>query len=157
MKVASLAILVLIFSILGFTAWAAVAKWGGGAIDSSPLANSGPHGFSEMLYAYSSGTGNNGSAFAGLTANAPWWNTTLGIAMLFGRFIMIIPIIALAGNLAQKKLVPAGAGSFPVSGTTFVILLVGTILIVGALTFVPALGLGPIVEHFLMRNSTQLF
>ena len=107
-----------------------------------------------MLYAFSSGTGNNGSAFAGLTTNTPWYNTTLGIAMLIGRFLMIIPIMALAGSFAQKKLVPASAGTFPVSGGTFVILLLGTILLVGALNFLPALALGPIVEHFLLLKGT---
>jgi K+-transporting ATPase ATPase A chain len=129
-----------------------VSEWGVAGLN-----NSGPHGLSEMLYAYSSGTGNNGSAFAGLTTNAPRWNTTLGLAMLMGRFIMIIPILALAGSLAGKKLIPISAGSFPVSGVTFVVLLLGTILIVGALTFLPALSLGPVVEHFLMNKSTQLF
>ncbi len=151
-KVSSLAILILIFSILCFTAWASVSEWGVAGLN-----NGGPHGLSEMLYAYSSGTGNNGSAFASLTTNAPWWNTTLGLAMLLGRFIMIVPILALAGSLARKKLIPVSAGSFPVSGITFVVLLLGTVLIVGALTFLPALSLGPIVEHFLMNKSMQLF
>jgi K+-transporting ATPase ATPase A chain len=104
---------------------------------------------SEILYAFSSGTGNNGSAFAGLTANTPWYNTTLGIAMLVGRFLMIVPILAMAGSLAQKKIAPAGAGTFPVSGGTFVLLLLGTVLLIGALNFLPVLALGPIVEHFL--------
>ena len=151
-KVSVLAILILIFSILGFSAWAAVSNWG-----SEGLNNAGPHGLSEMLYAYSSATGNNGSAFAGLNGNTPWYNTTLGLAMLFGRFVMIVPILALAGNLARKKLIPAGGGSFPVSGAMFVFVLVGTVLIVGALTFLPALALGPIVEHFLMTGSSILF
>ena len=115
--------------------------------------NSGPHGFAEILYAYSSATGNNGSAFAGLTANTPWYNTTLGLAMLFGRFAMIVPILALAGSLARKKLIPAGPGTFPVSGPLFTTLLVGTVLLVGALTYVPALVLGPVVEHFLMYGG----
>ncbi len=118
--------------------------------------NSGPHGFSEILYAYSSATGNNGSAFAGLTANAPWYNTTLGLAMLFGRFAMIVPILALAGSLARKKVVAESAGTFPVSGPLFTGLLVGTVLLIGALTFVPALVLGPVVEHFLM-HAGKLF
>ena len=143
-KMAMLSLLVLCLSILGFSAWAAVSKWGVAGLN-----NSGPHGLSEMLYAFSSGTGNNGSAFAGLTANTPWYNTTLGIAMLFGRFLMIIPILALAGSLAQKKIAPASAGTFPVSGGTFVVLLLGTILLIGALNFLPALALGPVVEHFL--------
>jgi K+-transporting ATPase ATPase A chain len=117
------------------------------------LNNSGPHGLSEILYAYSSCVGNNGSAFAGLSANTPWYNTTLGIAMLFGRFLMIVPIMALAGALAAKKISPANAGTFPVSGGTFVILLLGTVLLVGALNFLPCLALGPIVEHFLMLQG----
>ena len=137
------------FSILGFTAWAAVSAWG-----LAGLNNAGPHGFSEMLYAFSSGTGNNGSAFAGLTANTYWYNTTIGLAMLIGRFIMIIPALALAGNLARKKRAAATGGSFPVSGPLFSVLLVGTVLIVGALTFFPALSLGPIVEHFQMTGSS---
>jgi K+-transporting ATPase ATPase A chain len=147
-KMAMLALLVLAIDILGFSAWAAVSQWG-----LAGLNNNGPHGLSEILYAYSSCTGNNGSAFAGLTANTPWYNTTLGIAMLIGRFLMIIPIMALAGSLAQKKLVPASAGTFPVSGGTFVIVLIGTVLLVGALNFLPALTLGPIVEHFLMLQG----
>ncbi len=143
-KMAMLSLLVLCFSILGFSAWAAVSEWG-----KAGLNNAGPHGLSEMLYAFSSATGNNGSAFAGLTANTPWYNTTLGIAMLIGRFWMIIPIMALSGSLAQKKVAPPSAGTFPVSGGTFIFLLLGTILLVGALNFLPALALGPIVEHFL--------
>jgi len=151
-KVASLSILVLTVIILGFTAWACVAPWGPAATN-----NGGPHGFSEMHYAYTSGAGNNGSAFAGLSGNEIHWNTTGGIDMLLGRFFMIIPILALAGSLAAKKRIPASAGSFPVSGPTFVLLLIGTVVIVGALTFVPALSLGPIVEHFLMRGSGPLY
>jgi len=151
-KVSVLALLVLCFSILGFAAWSVVQPWG-----LAGLNNTGPHGLSELLYAYSSAVGNNGSAFAGLSANTPWLNTTLGIAMLCGRFLFIVPVLALAGNLAGKKLVPESAGSFPVSGVTFVILLVGTVLIVGALTFFPALALGPIVEHFIMVGSGKLF
>lgn len=151
-KVASLSILVLTVIILGFTAWASVAPWG-----SAALANNGPHGFSEIHYAYSSCAGNNGSAFAGLTTNEPHWNTTLGVDMVLGRFFMIIPIMALAGSLAAKKKIPQSVGSFPVAGPTFVVLLLGTVIIVGALTFVPALSLGPIVEHFLMKGSGPLF
>jgi K+-transporting ATPase ATPase A chain len=147
-KMALLTLLILCLTILGFSAWAAVSDWG-----LAGLNNNGPHGLSEILYAYSSCVGNNGSAFAGLSANTPWYNTTLGIAMLFGRFLMIIPIMALAGSLAQKKLVPASAGTFPVSGGTFVILLIGTVLLVGALNFLPVLALGPIVEHFLMLQG----
>jgi K+-transporting ATPase ATPase A chain len=147
-KMAMLALLVLCMSILGFSAWATVSKWG-----LAGLNNAGPHGFTEILYAYSSATGNNGSAFAGLSANTPWYNTTLGIAMLIGRFLMIVPIMAMAGSLAKKKLVPASSGTFPISGGTFVILLLGTVLLVGALNFLPALALGPVVEHFLTANG----
>jgi K+-transporting ATPase ATPase A chain len=122
------------------------------------LNNAGPHGLSEVLYAYSSATGNNGSACAGLTANPadgdPHYNVTLGFAMLIGRFLMIIPIMALAGSLVRKKIAPPGAGTFPVSGATFTILLIGTIVLIGALNFLPALALGPIVEHFLMLKGT---
>jgi len=143
-KTAMLALLVLAVSILGFAAWASVSKWG-----LAGLNNNGPHGLSEILYAFSSTNGNNGSAFAGLSGNTPWYNTTLGLAMLIGRFLMIIPIMALAGSLALKKVSPPSAGTFPVAGGTFVILLLGTILLVGALNFLPALTLGPIVEHFL--------
>lgn len=142
-KMAMLALLVLAVSILGFAAWASVSNWG-----LAGLNNSGPHGLSEMLYAYSSANGNNGSAFAGLSANTPWYNTTIGLAMLIGRFLMIIPIMAMAGSLAQKKIAPPSAGTFPVSGFTFVVLLLGTVLLVGALNFLPGLTLGPIVEHF---------
>jgi len=151
-KVSVLAIMILIFSILAFTAWAAVSQWG-----LEGLNNAGPHGLSEMLYAYSSATGNNGSAFAGLSGNTTWYNTTLGLAMLFGRFLMIVPILALAGSFAGKKLIPSGGGSFPVSGAMFTLVLVGTILIVGALTFLPVLALGPIVEHFVMTGSDILY
>ena len=151
-KVCALALLILILSILGFTAWAIISTWG-----LAGLNNQGPHGLSEILYAYSSATGNNGSAFAGLATNTPWYNTTLAFAMLFGRFFMIVPILALAGNLAKKKLLPQSEGSFPVAGLTFVALLAGTILIVGALTFVPVLSLGPVVEHFLMTKSAVVY
>jgi K+-transporting ATPase ATPase A chain len=147
-KMAMLALLVLAVSILGFAAWASVSKWG-----LAGLNNNGPHGLSEMLYAFSSANGNNGSAFAGLSANTPWYNTTIGLAMLIGRFLMIIPIIAMAGSLAQKKIAPPSAGTFPVSGLTFVVLLLGTVLLVGALNFLPGLTLGPIVEHFLNRQG----
>jgi K+-transporting ATPase ATPase A chain len=151
-KAAALAILVTAISILGFTAWAAVSDWG-----LAGLNNQGPHGLSEILYAFTSATANNGSAFAGLSANTPWYNTTLGIAMLVGRFLVIIPVLALAGNLARKKILPESAGSFPATGATFTLLLVGTVVIVGALTFLPVLGLGPIVEHFLLYGSDQVF
>lgn len=152
-KMAMLSLLVLTATILGFSAWAAVSPWG-----QAGLNNAGPHGFSEILYAYSSATGNNGSAFAGLTATPtngdPHYNITLGLAMLIGRFLMIVPILALAGSLVKKKISPPSAGTFPVSGTTFTVLLIGTVLLVGALNFLPALALGPIVEHFLMLKGT---
>src|SRR5208282_4171074 len=147
-RMALLAFVILAFIILGFTAWASVSDWG-----KAGLNNNGPHGLSEILYAYTSCAGNNGSAFAGLNANTPWYDTTLGIDMLLGRFGMIVPLLALAGSLARKKIVPASAGTFPVSGFTFVALLVGTVVLVGALTFLPALALGPIVEHFLMLKG----
>jgi potassium-transporting ATPase potassium-binding subunit len=145
-KMAMLAILCLPLSILGFTALASVTKLG----LAGPL-NSGPHGFSEILYAFTSATGNNGSAFAGLTANTPFYNTALGFAMLIGRFLFIVPMMAVAGALAAKKIVPASAGTFPTHGGLFVGLLIGVILIVGGLTFFPALSLGPIVEHLAMQ------
>ena len=150
-KMAMLVLLVLAIDILGFTAWACVSDWG-----KAGLNNQGPHGFSEMLYGFTSATGNNGSAFAGLTASTYWYDTTLGIAMFIGRFLMIVPIMAIAGSLGAKKLIPAGPGSFPVSGATFTLLLIGTVLLVGALNFLPALTLGPVVEHFLM-NAGKLF
>jgi K+-transporting ATPase ATPase A chain len=151
-KVAAIAVLLMAFSILGFSGWAVLTPWGQAGTN-----NSGPHGLSEILYAYSSCTGNNGSAFAGLTGNPtngdPHYNVTLAFATLVGRFGMIIPVMALAGSLGRKKLVATGAGTFPVSGALFVILLIGTILLVGALTFLPALTLTPILEHFLMLNG----
>ena len=112
--------------------------------------NPGPHGFSEILYAFTSGAGNNGSAFGGITANTQWYDITLAISMLAGRFLMIIPMLAIAGNLAQKKYVPPSLGTFPVTTPLFTVLLIGVILILGALTFFPALSLGPILEHLLM-------
>ncbi len=152
-KLVMLVLMVLATTILGFSAWASVSTWG-----QAGLNNGGPHGFSEILYAYSSCVGNNGSAFAGLTGNPadgnPHYNTTLAIAMLNGRFLMIVPILALAGNLAGKKLIPESSGTFRVEGVTFVALLVGTVLLVGALTFLPALAMGPVVEHFLMKAGT---
>jgi potassium-transporting ATPase potassium-binding subunit len=151
-RVCVLALLVLIFSILGFSAWATASRWG-----LAGLNNGGPHGLSEIVYAFSSATGNNGSAFAGISANSPRYNITLGLAMLFGRFIMIVPVMALAGNLAKKKIVPSGGGSFPAWGPIFTLVLVGTILIVGSLTFLPALALGPVVEHFLLMHSAKVF
>ncbi len=149
-KMSMLAILILPLSILGFTSLAVVLPAGTGA-----LANAGPHGFSEALYAFTSATGNNGSAFAGLSANVPFWNTTLAIAMLIGRFLFVIPLLAAAGSLAGKKIVPASAGTFPTDGGLFVGLLVGVILIVGGLTFFPALALGPVVEHLAMNAGTS--
>jgi K+-transporting ATPase ATPase A chain len=143
MKLAMLYVLIFPLIILGFTAWASVTQWG-----TSSLNNPGPHGLSEMLYAFTSGTGNNGSAFGGLNANTTWWNTLLAIAMLGGRFLMIIPALGIAGSMVGKKVVPAGPGTFPTSGPLFTFLLVSVVLIVGALTFFPALSLGPIVEHF---------
>lgn len=148
-KMAMLSLLVLSLSILGFSAWGAVSAWG-----LAGLNNAGPHGLSEILYAFSSATGNNGSAFAGLTANTPWFNTTLGLAMLIGRFLMIVPIMAMAGSLGLKRSSPPSAGTFPVSGPTFVVLLVGTVMLIGALNFFPVLALGPVVEHFLTVQGT---
>ena len=146
-KMMMLAVLVLAFTILGFSGAGVnlpnVAK---------AITNNGPHGFSEVLYAFSSGTGNNGSAFAGLNPT-PYLNITMGLAMLFGRFLMIIPLLAAAGSLAEKKLIPVSAGTFPTHGPLFVALLVGVIIIIGALTFFPALSLGPVVEHFLMHQG----
>jgi potassium-transporting ATPase potassium-binding subunit len=148
-KMAILAILILPLSMLGFTAIAVVVTPG-----LAGLANSGPHGFSEALYAYVSATGNNGSAFAGLSANTPYWNTTLGLAMWIGRFLLIVPMLAVAGSLAGKKLVPASAGTFPTDGGLFVGLLIGVILIMGGLIYFPALALGPIEEHLAMRAGS---
>jgi K+-transporting ATPase ATPase A chain len=154
-KMAMLSLLILTASILGFTAWASVSGWG-----QAGLNNAGPHGFTEILYAFSSATANNGSAFAGLTATPansdPHYNITLGLAMFIGRFFMIIPIMALAGSLVKKNIAPPSAGTFPVSGAMFTVLLLGTVLLVGALNFLPALALGPVVEHFLTLKG-QLF
>jgi K+-transporting ATPase ATPase A chain len=148
-KMAMLYVLVFALSILVLSAWASVATYA-----NSKVNNSGPHGLSEIVYAYVSATGNNGSAFNGLTNNTLWYNTTTGLAMLVGRFLMIIPMMAIAGNLATKKSVPPTAGTFPVHTPLFVALLIGVILIVGALTFFPVLSLGPIAEHFLMKAGT---
>ncbi len=149
MKQVMIVLMVLSTTILAFTAWAATAPWGLAA-----RANPGPHGFSEILYAFSSAVGNNGSAFAGLSGNEVTWDTTMGLAMLVGRFLMIVPILALAGNLAGKRPVPASTGTFQCEGFTFIALLIGTVVLVGALTFVPALAMGPVVEHFLMHAGT---
>jgi potassium-transporting ATPase potassium-binding subunit len=132
--------------ILGFSAISVLAP----SFGLSALANQGPHGLSEILYAYTSATGNNGSAFGGLTANT-WYNVTLGIAMFAGRFLMIVPMLAVAGNLASKRHIPASAGTFPVTTPLFTVLLTSVIVIVGALTFVPVLSLGPVLEHLLMQ------
>jgi K+-transporting ATPase ATPase A chain len=152
-KLVMLVLMVLSATILGFTAWASVTDWGVAGLN-----NTGPHGLSEILYAFSSSVGNNGSAFAGLTGNPasgdPHYNLALGLAMLIGRFLMIVPILALAGNLAGKKLIPASAGTFQCEGVTFVALLIGTVLLVGALTFLPALAMGPVIEHYLMHAGT---
>jgi len=171
-QMAMLAMLILTASVLGFTALSSVIElpkegilaglntWTGSAYGASDtvygaatgnLNNAGPHGFSEIFYTYASGTGNNGSAFAGITANTPWYNTTIGLAMLIGRFLMIVPLLAMAGALAKKTLVPASSGTFPTDTTTFAALLVGIVIIVGALTYIPGLALGPVVEHFKMH------
>ena len=161
-KMVMLAVLVLAGSILLFSGTGAVVQFAKDSWINPPgpatanLGNNGPHGLTEILYAYTSGTGNNGSAFMGLNANTSWYNITIGMAMLIGRFLMIIPLLAVAGSLANKKLVPASAGTLPTNGPLFVGLLVGVVLIVGALTFFPALTLGPVVEHFLMMRH-QLF
>lgn len=172
-QMAMLATLILAACVLGFTALsstldipkegalAALNTWPGSAYGGSDtvygattnnLNNGGPHGFSEIFYAYASGTGNNGSAFAGITANTPWYNTTIALSMLFGRFFMIVPLLAMAGALAKKTLVPASSGTFPTDTPTFTALLIGVVLIVGALTYFPGLALGPIVEHFQMHT-----
>jgi K+-transporting ATPase ATPase A chain len=148
-KMAMLAILVLPLSMLGFTALATVLPVGLAGPE-----NAGPHGFSEILYAFTSATGNNGSAFAGLTANTPFYNTTLGLAMFMGRFLMIVPMLAIAGSLAAKKIVPASAGTFPTDSGLFVGLLIGVIAITGGLIFFPAVSLGPVVEQLAMHAGT---
>jgi potassium-transporting ATPase potassium-binding subunit len=144
-KMAMLVVLVFPLVILSFAAISSVEPFG-----ISSISNPGPHGFSQILYAFTSGAGNNGSAFGGLTANTPWYDTTIAFDMLLGRFFMIIPMLAIAGNLAQKKYVPPSLGTFPVTTPLFTVLLIGVILIVGALTFFPALSLGPILEHLLL-------
>src|SRR5262249_1535357 len=144
-KMAMLAILVLPLSILGFSAIATVTAAG-----LAGPANSGPHGFSEILYAFTPTTGNHGSAFAGISRNTPFYNTTLGLAMFIGRFLMIVPMLAVAGSLVAKKIVPASAGTFPTDSGLFVGLLIGVILITGGLIYFPAVSLGPIVEHLAM-------
>ncbi|WIM10657.1 potassium-transporting ATPase subunit KdpA [Enhydrobacter sp.] len=148
-KMAMLALLILPLSILGFSAIATVVNAG-----LAGPANAGPHGFSEILYSYTSGTANNGSAFAGLGANTLFYNITMGLAMFIGRFLMIVPMVAIAGSLAAKKIVPASAGTFPTDGPLFVGLAIGVILIVGGLTYFPALALGPLAEQFAMHART---
>ena len=158
-KMAMLAIIATAFSILVFAAISAVVPFAKNGYWNPPgpaianLGNSGPHGFSELLYAYSSTSENNGSAFAGINANTPWYNLTLGLAMVLGRFAFIIPTLAIAGSLAVKKRVPSSSGTFPTHGALFVGLLIGTVIVIGALTFFPALALGPLVEHFLMHQG----
>jgi len=155
-KMAIIAILATSLVILGFTALSSIAQfrsngyWNPAGAAAANTNNNVAHGFSEILYAYSSGAGNNGSAFAGISANTPWYNLTIGLDMLVGRFLFIIPALAIAGSLAKKKLVPTTSGTLPTNGGLFVVLLIGTVLIVGALTYFPALSLGPIVEHFQM-------
>jgi K+-transporting ATPase ATPase A chain len=151
MKLVALAILIVPASVLGFSALASVTQPG-----LAGLSNAGPHGFSEILYAFSSTTANNGSAFAGLNGNSTFYNTTLGLAMFFGRFLILIPAIALAGSLVRKQVVAPGPGTFPTTGPIWVALLVGVIVIVGVLTFFPALALGPVVEH-LLGSAGQTF
>jgi potassium-transporting ATPase potassium-binding subunit len=159
-KMAIIAILATSLCILGFTAISSVVNfekggyWNGSfGPATGNVNNGGAHGFSEILYAFTSAAGNNGSAFAGITANTPWYNLTLGIDMLIARFLFIIPALAIAGSLAGKKLIPATSGTLPTHGSLFVVLLIGTVIIVGALTYFPALSLGPIVEHFQMLNG----
>jgi len=144
---AMLYVLIFPLIVLGFSAIALMMP----NLGLSSLANAGPHGLSEILYAYTSATGNNGSAFAGLNANTHWYNLSLASAMLVGRFLMIVPMLALAGNLGKKKLIPPSPGTFPVHTPLFTVLLVSVVLIVGALTFFPALSLGPILEHLLLH------
>jgi potassium-transporting ATPase potassium-binding subunit len=158
-KMAIIAILATSLVILGFTALSSIAPfakngyWNPPGPATANLNNGGAHGFSEILYSYSSGAGNNGSAFAGINANTPWYNLTIGLDMLVGRFLFIIPALAIAGSLAEKKVIPITSGTLPTNGSLFVVLLVGTVVIVGALTYFPALSLGPIVEHFQMLNG----
>jgi len=147
-KMAAIVILIPAFFILGGTALAIMVEAG-----KSAVANPGAHGFSEILYAFSSAAGNNGSAFAGLSANSPFYNTALGIVMLVGRYGIMIPVLAIAGSLAAKKTVPTTVGTLPTHTPLFVMLLIGTVVLVGALTFVPALALGPVVEHLVMNKA----
>ena len=155
-KMCMLALIIMAANVLVFTGISSVANfkkngyWNPPGPATANVANNGPHGFSEILYAYTSTNGNNGSAFAGLSGNTPWYNLSLGLATLIGRFLFIIPMLAVAGSLAAKKKIPETSGTLPTRGALFVALLIGTVIIVGALTYFPALSLGPIVEHFLM-------
>jgi K+-transporting ATPase ATPase A chain len=158
-KMAMVAVIATAFCILvfaGITAVAPIAKngyWNPPGPGIANLNNSGPHGFSEILYAYSSAPENNGSAFAGINANTPWYNLTLGLATVIGRFAFMIPALVIAGGLAAKRRVPTSSGTLPTHGALFVGLLIGTVIVIGALTFFPALALGPLVEHFLMHQG----
>ncbi|HEV2418617.1 MAG TPA: potassium-transporting ATPase subunit KdpA, partial [Terriglobia bacterium] len=158
-KMAMLAMIIMAANILIFTAISSVGRFHKGGYWNPPgnpsvnVANAGPHGFSEILYAYSSANANNGSAFAGINVNTPWYNLSTGLAMLIGRFLFLIPLLAVAGSLAAKREVPSTSGTLPTHGALFVGVLIGTIIVVGALTFFPALSLGPIVEHFLMMQG----
>jgi K+-transporting ATPase ATPase A chain len=147
-KMTVFALLPFVFIIHALAAWGCLSEWG-----LAGLKNTGPHGFSEILYAFSSAAANNGSSFAGLSANTPGYNLTLAVAMFLGRFLVIAPVIALAGSLVQKKVHPTTAASFPVSSLVFILLLVGIIFLVGALTFLPALTMGPIIEQFFMLKG----
>jgi K+-transporting ATPase ATPase A chain len=148
MKLAMFAVLIYPLSVLGFSAASVMLK-----STADALGNSGPHGLSEIIYAFASANANNGSAFAGLSGNTPWFNTTLGIVMLLGRFAYVIPVLALAGGLAAKKKAPASAGTFPTTGPLFVGLLIGVVVILYLLQYFPALALGPVVEHYLMLGG----
>jgi K+-transporting ATPase ATPase A chain len=147
-KMASIALLISPANILLFAAVAVLGTWGTAAIF-----NAGPHGLTEVLYAYTSMNGNNGSAFAGLGSNTQWYNFTGGIVMLIGRFLFLTPLLAIAGSMARKKTVPAGLGTFPTNGPTFTVLIVAVIIIVAALTYFPAYSLGPIIEHLLLNQG----
>jgi K+-transporting ATPase ATPase A chain len=158
-KMAMLAVIATAASILVFTAISSVIQfdknsyWNAPGAAAANITTGGAHGFSEILYTYTTGTANNGSAFAGIGTNTPWYNLTIGLAMLIGRFLFLLPLLAAAGSLAAKKRVATTSGTFPTHGALFVGLLVGTVVIVGALTFFPALSLGPIVEHYLMYQG----
>jgi K+-transporting ATPase ATPase A chain len=158
-KMAMFAIIATSASILLFSAvssqihFPAKGYWNPPGAAIANMNNTGPHGLSEVLYAYTSATGNNGSAFAGINTNTPWWNLTMGLAMLIGRFLFLIPILAAAGSLAAKKKIPVTSGTLPTHGPLFVGLLVGTVIIIAVLTYFPAVSLGPIVEHYLMQSG----